>query len=401
MTGTSISKLVEVQAVWEVVETHLGRLAPAMVDLDWVYHADRRRFPVFKASFDGFDLSLNRMAGVDSDLWTARVEGESMGPRGVSLEKAVENLVSGFRKCLELSIEHASELLHKMGGEYTRAVCEICHEPATSAVQDHPRCDRHTYPNATEDGLHAVDEQNTSDAPPPYPLLHDADGLIKVGYWRGRTDPNLPEPVSTEYLPAIKAEILSWLRNHTEVLQRYKGFSRCRFCDTANGSVCYTDGTYRWPEGLYHYVAEHDVELPESFVLHMGVRPRMRNFLEDGFVFAPYVPLDSVARRQDILARTLGPKTEPAGHLFYQEWKEGVITWTVRNLLDRLRTERVEAADLGPGDIIATDRGPFGVASVEFDDGLITVYDDDNISISYPIAHRVKIVKRSSTTKAP
>ena len=28
----------------------------------------------------------------------------------------------------------------------------------------------------------------------------------------------------------------------------------------------FTDGIWRWPEGLVHYVEEHGVRLPESFV---------------------------------------------------------------------------------------------------------------------------------------
>ncbi|TWD73097.1 hypothetical protein FB561_6982 [Kribbella amoyensis] len=39
-------------------------------------------------------------------------------------------------------------------------------------------------------------------------------------------------------------------------------------CGKANGSVELTDLLYIWPEGLAHYVKEHDVRLPERFVRH-------------------------------------------------------------------------------------------------------------------------------------
>jgi hypothetical protein len=68
-------------------------------------------------------------------------------------------------------------------------------------------------------------------------------------------------------------------RRVSEYLQRGKrvnqmrGFSRCRFCDRPNGSAELTDSVYCWPEGLSHYVSEHDVRLPEEFVAHVLSQP--------------------------------------------------------------------------------------------------------------------------------
>ena len=36
------------------------------------------------------------------------------------------------------------------------------------------------------------------------------------------------------------------------------GRSSCRNCGVPNGSGEFTDGTLVWPEGLAHYVTEHD-----------------------------------------------------------------------------------------------------------------------------------------------
>jgi hypothetical protein len=47
------------------------------------------------------------------------------------------------------------------------------------------------------------------------------------------------------------------------------GLSPCRFCGKHNGSLEYTDHVYIWPEGLAHYLTDHQVRLPDEFVLHV------------------------------------------------------------------------------------------------------------------------------------
>ena len=48
------------------------------------------------------------------------------------------------------------------------------------------------------------------------------------------------------------------------------GLSWCRFhCEQEYcGSLEFTDGYYLWPEGLLHYVQNHEVKLPEEFIAH-------------------------------------------------------------------------------------------------------------------------------------
>ena len=46
---------------------------------------------------------------------------------------------------------------------------------------------------------------------------------------------------------------------------------------TNNGNLDLTDGVYLWPEGLAHYVREHDVRLPDEFTEHV----RRRKALND------------------------------------------------------------------------------------------------------------------------
>jgi hypothetical protein len=65
-----------------------------------------------------------------------------------------------------------------------------------------------------------------------------------------------------------KPRILAWLRGGAE-WAGYMGQSRCRFAGCAAqglGSTERTDGVWIWPEGLAHYVEEHDVRLPDAFL---------------------------------------------------------------------------------------------------------------------------------------
>jgi hypothetical protein len=67
--------------------------------------------------------------------------------------------------------------------------------------------------------------------------------------------------------------VVSYLSvGHT--LQQYRGLSSCRICGQLNGSKELTDETYCWPEGLAHYVADHDVRLPDDFVRHVQAGSR-------------------------------------------------------------------------------------------------------------------------------
>ena len=69
-----------------------------------------------------------------------------------------------------------------------------------------------------------------------------------------------------------RRRIGEYLQRGTRVNQM-RGLSPCRFCERHNGSAELTDGVYCWPEGLAHYVSEHDVRLPEEFVGHALSQP--------------------------------------------------------------------------------------------------------------------------------
>lgn len=50
------------------------------------------------------------------------------------------------------------------------------------------------------------------------------------------------------------------------VFRGFGGTSTCRFCGEPNGALELTDGQWYWPDGLVHYITEHNVRLPELFV---------------------------------------------------------------------------------------------------------------------------------------
>lgn len=76
----------------------------------------------------------------------------------------------------------------------------------------------------------------------------------------------LPWPTPTGWDAGTKARVVGHLKAGREH-ESWRGWSACRLCGKPNnGSRCLTDGTWVWPEGLAHYVDEHDVGLPAEFV---------------------------------------------------------------------------------------------------------------------------------------
>ena len=95
--------------------------------------------------------------------------------------------------------------------------------------------------------------------------------LIRIGYWKGPGALNWPDAkdfVDSRWNPNERDDVASYLR-HGMVAAAFMGFSKCRFCGKDNGSLELTDGVYIWPEGLAHYVIDHDVRLPLRFVEHV------------------------------------------------------------------------------------------------------------------------------------
>jgi len=89
--------------------------------------------------------------------------------------------------------------------------------------------------------------------------------LISIGYWYSEREPELPVPTSADEFEH-KDEVIEYLNAGT-VRHSWRGFSGCRICGMVpNGSRCLTDGKYIWPQGLAHYVGEHNTPLPTEFI---------------------------------------------------------------------------------------------------------------------------------------
>ena len=93
-------------------------------------------------------------------------------------------------------------------------------------------------------------------------------GYTQVGFWYSKYEPWFPMPEEGEP-HEHKDVIVEYLKNGN-VLMGYMGYSSCRLCDLhTNGTKDLTDGKYIWPQGLYHYVEEHNTPLPEEFIKHI------------------------------------------------------------------------------------------------------------------------------------
>ena len=102
----------------------------------------------------------------------------------------------------------------------------------------------------------------------------------------------LPQWLVREWPGGDKEKIIRYL-NSGKVYYMFDGWSDCRFCNECVGGKELYDGEFVCPEELNHYVAEHDVVLPLTFIKH--VRERNYNIPRPvkGFDF------DSMKKNQD------------------------------------------------------------------------------------------------------
>ena len=102
---------------------------------------------------------------------------------------------------------------------------------------------------------------------------------IAIGYWKEQDHLSFPDPidfVNANISPQLRAIVSTYLENGKPFIP-YLGYSWCRFrCgieDHKMGSYSFTDGDYVWPEGLSHYLKNHDVWLPDIFIEHVLQNP--------------------------------------------------------------------------------------------------------------------------------
>jgi hypothetical protein len=96
--------------------------------------------------------------------------------------------------------------------------------------------------------------------------------LTLIGYWAGEGLDEWPDPRSFVDLTwdALERSIVVDYLKRGFVARACMGMSPCRFCGKLNGSLELTDGVFVWPEGFAHYLEEHGVRPPDSFVDHVN-----------------------------------------------------------------------------------------------------------------------------------
>jgi len=92
--------------------------------------------------------------------------------------------------------------------------------------------------------------------------------LIKIGFWKNDESENAKYPdikgfIDNTMSKELKHKMLAYLKKG-KYWAAYLGSSTCRVCERwDNGCSEFTDGKYLWPEGLPHYIEEHNVRIPE------------------------------------------------------------------------------------------------------------------------------------------
>ena len=89
----------------------------------------------------------------------------------------------------------------------------------------------------------------------------------REGFWWSKYEPKLPK-VKHEQTPwKGKALFLADLRRvqSKAATIQYRGWSNCRCCKQANGTMDYRYNGWTWPEGYEHYIQQHNVQPTPEF----------------------------------------------------------------------------------------------------------------------------------------
>jgi len=101
--------------------------------------------------------------------------------------------------------------------------------------------------------------------------------FVQIGYWRQKIDSFTDSSILPFPMPSmvpldqtdISQRALEILEKYGKK-QQYRGHSPCRLCDSTNGSCEYDIGfknkEYHIPEGYFHYLTKHNVEIYPTLV---------------------------------------------------------------------------------------------------------------------------------------
>ena len=88
-------------------------------------------------------------------------------------------------------------------------------------------------------------------------------------------DPALPWPVPDPSWPDRAAFLAQLDRVEATAYEvAYRGFSNCRLCGQRNGCAGLRLGSWEWPEGYRHYIADHGVRPEAEFAAFVAARAR-------------------------------------------------------------------------------------------------------------------------------
>lgn len=98
--------------------------------------------------------------------------------------------------------------------------------------------------------------------------------LRLIGYWDGPRTPGWPVPQDfvDPGWDALERDLVTDYLTQGFVFRGFGGISRRRMCGQENGALELTDGTWYWPDGLAHYLRDHDVRLSQVFVDHVNAQ---------------------------------------------------------------------------------------------------------------------------------
>lgn len=88
------------------------------------------------------------------------------------------------------------------------------------------------------------------------------------GYWYSKSEPQYPHPISNKDKWEGQDKFVNQLINTQFKASKtnYKGWSDCRVCNKMNGSSEFQLDNWKWPEGLLHYIVNHNVKPSQEFI---------------------------------------------------------------------------------------------------------------------------------------
>ena len=114
--------------------------------------------------------------------------------------------------------------------------------------------------------------------------------MSKIGFWKSEYEPHLPSPIISDniYPDEFIEKCKEWTKTigtslsiYDKRITHYMGYSDCRICGQLNGSVEYTYNGFIFPEGVFHYIIDHNIEIDEQFMRMIMDTPVIENVLSN------------------------------------------------------------------------------------------------------------------------